>query len=61
MLYDEDASFIGRAKHVMLALGHGPLQFPPVLAKAKAEDPEIDERIVQAYAPKQYHPRAATS
>jgi hypothetical protein len=55
VLYDEDAQFIGRAKHIMLALGHGPLQFPPVLAKAKADDPEIDDRIVQAYAPKQYH------
>ena len=56
VLYDEDANFIGRAKHVMMALGHGPLQFPPVLAKAKAADPEVDQRIVQAYAPKQYHP-----
>ena len=42
VLYDEDANFIGRSKHVMMALGHGPLQFPPVLAKAKAADPEID-------------------
>jgi len=56
VLYDEDAKLIGRAKHVMLALGHGPLQFPPALARAKADDPEIDERIVQAYAPKAYHP-----
>ena len=56
VLYDEDANFIGRSKHVMMALGHGPLQFPPVLAKAKASDPEIDARIVQAYAPKAYHP-----
>jgi hypothetical protein len=57
VLYDEDAKFIGRSKHVMLALGHGPLQFTPVLAKAKADDPEIDARIVQAYAAKQYHPQ----
>ena len=35
VLYDEDANFIGRAKHVMLAPGHGPLSFPPVLAKAR--------------------------
>ena len=56
MLYDEDANFIGRAKHVMLALGHGPLQFPPVLAAAKAEGEDVDARIVQAYAPKAYHP-----
>jgi hypothetical protein len=56
VLYDEDAKFLGRAKHVMLALGHGPLAFPPLLAKAKAQDPGIDERIVQAYEPKDYHP-----
>jgi hypothetical protein len=55
VLYDEDANYIGRARHVMLALGHGPLVFPPVLAKAKAEDPEIDARIVQAYQAKAYH------
>ena len=34
VLYDEQANFVGRAKHVMLALGHGPLPFPPLLAKA---------------------------
>jgi hypothetical protein len=56
VLFDEDARFLGRAKHVMLALGHGPLAWPADLARAKAEDPEIDARIVQAYAPKQYHP-----
>ena len=53
VLYDEQANFIGRARHVMLALGHGPLVFPPALAKAR-EQPELGERIVQAYAPKQY-------
>jgi len=57
VLYDEEANFIGRAKHIMLALGHGPLAFPPALAKAKAQDSEIDDRIVQAYAPKEYHPQ----
>jgi hypothetical protein len=56
VLYDEDANFIGRSKHVMLALGHGPLSFPATLAKAKASDPEIDDRIVQAYQAKSYHP-----
>ena len=35
VIYDEQANFIGRAKHVMLAPGHGPLSFPPVLAKAR--------------------------
>lgn len=53
VLYDEQANFIGRAKHVMLAAGHGPLSFPPVLAKAR-KDPALAERIVQAYEPKQY-------
>jgi hypothetical protein len=55
VLYDEQANFVGRAKHVMLAVGHGPLSFPPVLAKAR-KDPAIAERIVQAYEPKQYSP-----
>jgi hypothetical protein len=54
VLYDEDARYIGRTKHVMLALGHPPLSFPPVLAKAKKADSEIDARIVQAYEPKKY-------
>lgn len=53
VFYDEQANFIGRAKHVMLAPGHGPLAFPPVLAKAR-QHPEIGDRIVQAYEPKQY-------
>jgi hypothetical protein len=55
VLYDEQAHFIGRAKHVMLAPGHGPLSFPPVLAKARM-DPRTADRIVQAYEPKQYAP-----
>jgi hypothetical protein len=53
VLYDEQARFVGRARHVMLAPGHGPLMFPPVLARAKA-DAAIGPRIVQAYEPKQY-------
>jgi hypothetical protein len=55
VLYDEQANFIGRAKHVMLSPGHGPLAFPPVLAKAR-KDPAIADRIVQAYEPKRYAP-----
>ncbi|HEY1511292.1 MAG TPA: hypothetical protein VGF93_19950 [Solirubrobacteraceae bacterium] len=55
VLYDEQANFIGRAKHVMLAPGHGPLAFPPLLAKAR-KDPAMAERVVQAYEPKQYAP-----
>jgi hypothetical protein len=53
-LYDEDAQLIGRAKHLMLALGHGPLSFPGPYGKAR-EDPETAQRVVQAYEPKQYH------
>jgi len=53
VLYDEEANFVGRSKHVMLAPGHGPLSFPPVLAKAR-EDPALRDRIVQSYEPKQY-------
>jgi hypothetical protein len=55
VMYDEQANFIGRAKHVMLSPGHGPLSFPPVLAKAR-KDPAVGDRIVQAYEPKQYAP-----
>jgi hypothetical protein len=53
VLYDEEANYLGRAKHVMLALGHGPLTFPPALARAR-EDPTLADRIVQAYEPKSY-------
>jgi hypothetical protein len=53
VMYDEEANFIGRSKHVMLAPGHGPLSFPPLLAKAR-KDPALADRIVQAYEPKQY-------
>ena len=53
-LYDEDAEPLGRAKHLMLALGHGPLAFPGVYGKAR-EDPATADRIVQAYEPKQYY------
>ena len=56
VLYDEQANFIGRSKHVMLAPGHGPLSFPPVLAKAR-ENPALADRVVQAYEAKQYAPQ----
>lgn len=54
-LYDEDAQLLGRARHVMVAVGHGPLSFPGVYGAAR-EDPEIGERIVQAYEAKTYFP-----
>jgi hypothetical protein len=53
VLYDEEANFIGRSRHVMLAPGHGPLSFPPVLAKAR-NDPSLADRVVQSYEPKEY-------
>jgi hypothetical protein len=55
VLYDEEARYVGRAKHVMLAMGHGPLAFPPLLAKAR-ENPAFADRIVQSYESKQYAP-----
>jgi hypothetical protein len=54
-LYDEQANYAGRARHVMLAIGHGPLAYPPALARAR-EDPALADRIVQAYEPKAYAP-----
>ena len=53
-LYDEDAQLLGRAKHLMVALGHGPLSFPGAYGKAR-EDPAPANRVVQAYEPKQYY------
>jgi hypothetical protein len=53
VIYDEAGSRVGRAKHVILTLGHGPLSFPPVLAKAR-EHPTLAGRIVHAYEPKDY-------
>src|SRR5205085_10445083 len=44
---------LGRARHVMLALGHGPLSFPRPLALAR-ENGELAGRVVQAYEPKRY-------
>jgi hypothetical protein len=54
-LYDEDAVLVGRAKHLMIAVGHGPLSFPGVYGRAR-HDPETCDRVVQAYEPKQYRP-----
>ena len=39
----------------MLAIGHGPLAYPPALARAR-EDPALADRIVEAYEPKAYDP-----
>lgn len=52
-LYDEEAEPLGRARHVMVAVGHGPLSFPGVYGAAR-EDEEMSERVVQAYEPKTY-------
>jgi hypothetical protein len=52
-LYDEEAKLLGRAKHVMLAIGHGPLAFPGVYGQAR-DNPATADRVVQAYEPKEY-------
>jgi hypothetical protein len=52
-LYDDDARLLGRCRHAMLAVGHGPLAFPGVYGAAR-ENPATAERVVQAYEPKQY-------
>jgi hypothetical protein len=54
-LYDEDAELMGRSRHAMIAIGHGPLSFPGVYGAAR-EDPAMRDRIVQAYEPKTYYP-----
>jgi len=43
VLYDEEARYLGRARHVVLALGHGPLAFPPALDAAR-RDPGAPRR-----------------
>ncbi|MGI8944930.1 MAG: hypothetical protein ACR2GL_01650 [Thermoleophilaceae bacterium] len=53
-LYDEEARLLGRAKHAMVAIGHGPLAFPGIYGQAR-EDPATRDRVVQAYEAKTYH------
>lgn len=52
-LYDEEANLLGRCKHAMIAIGHGPLSFPGIYGEAR-KDPELRDRVVQAYEPKRY-------
>jgi hypothetical protein len=52
-LYDEEAQLLGRARHVAISIGHGPLSFPGVYGAAR-RDPRMADRIVQAYEPKRY-------
>jgi hypothetical protein len=54
-LYGEQGEPLARARHVMLALGRGPLAFPPLLARAR-QDPELAPRIIHAYEDKTYSP-----
>lgn len=54
-IYGEDSSLLGRCRHVMIAIGHGPLSFPGAYGEAK-QDPELADRVVQAYEPKGYSP-----
>src|SRR5215208_3612492 len=53
-LYDDDANLLGRCKHCLIAIGHGPLAFPGVYGEAR-NNPETADRVVQAYEPKEYH------
>jgi len=52
-LYDEEGELLGRCKHLMIAIGHGPLAFPGIYGTARA-DPALAGRIVQSYEPKRY-------
>ena len=54
-LFDEDGELLGRAKHLALAIGHGPLSFPGVYGEAR-RDPATAGLVVQAYEPKVYDP-----
>ena len=54
-LYDEEGELLGRAKHLALAIGHGPLSFPGVYGEAR-RDPATADLVVQAYEPKVYEP-----
>jgi hypothetical protein len=53
-LYDEQAELLGRCKHCVIAIGHGPLAFPGAFGRAR-ENPETADRVVQAYEPKEYY------
>ncbi len=52
-LYDEDGELVARARHAMLAIGHGPLAFTPVCQAAR-DNPKTADRVVQAYEAKRY-------
>lgn len=52
-LYDDEARPLGRCKHGMIAIGHGPLAYPGAFGKAR-DDPATRDRVVQAYEPKRY-------
>ena len=52
-LYDEQGEPLARARHMMLALGRGPLAFPPLLARAR-QDPALATAIIHAYEEKTY-------
>ncbi len=52
-VYADDGALVLRARHVLLALGHGPPVFPPVLDAARGH-PLMRDRVVHAYEPKRY-------
>lgn len=52
-VYADDGALVLRARHVLLALGHGPPVFPTVLDGARSH-PLMRDRVVHAYEPKRY-------
>lgn len=54
-LFDDDGRLLGRAKHLAIAIGHGPLSFPGIYGRAR-HDPAMSDQIVQAYEAKRYEP-----
>lgn len=52
-MFDDDARPLGRCRHAVVAIGHGPLAFPGACGEAR-ERPELRPYITQAYEPKRY-------
>ena len=52
-LYDENGALMGLARHVLVAVGHGPQALPEVLSAARTH-PLLRDRVVHAYEPKRY-------
>jgi hypothetical protein len=53
VLLDDVGDEVARARHALLALGHGPLRWPDSLADAATRGP-LGDRVMHAYQPKSY-------